>query len=397
MIFQLMDSKLDCAGIYLANKFIYGRIPDGLSKTWAWSPHLSGRDIDYAKLWVAGRSIDEVCPPHLQERWNRAQNLIKSHFQAFRTAKIRLTDVCFFDVVPQKHLQHYYDCKNEITDWVFENIERPDNYYFLKETHESLRELATHTINLDSLALYNVSANDQKAKHLYAKFGGNVPVIDYNLFGTVTGRLTTRRDSFPILNLKKELKQFVKPTNDVFLELDFNAAEIRTLLALQGHEQPEGDIHEWNIKNVFKKEMQRDSAKQKIFAWLYNQESTAIKSDYYDREILLERFYNCEEEIIRTPFGRSIIAPHSKALNYLLQSSSSDNTLDRLNRISKFLRGTKSHVAAVVHDSVIVDLHRDDRSLIPQLKAIFEKTRLGKFKVNVQMGKNLGNMRDFQW
>lgn len=397
MIFQLMDSKLDCAGIYLANRFIYGRIPDGLSKTWSWSSHLTGRDIDYAKLWVSGQSIDDVCPSHLQDRWASAQGLMKSHFQAFRTAKIQLTDVCFFDLVPQKHLQHYYDCKNEITQWVFENIEKPENYYFLKETHESLRELATHRVALDSLGLYNAAENDVKAKHLYAKFGDKTPYIDYNLFGTVTGRLTTRRESFPVLNLKKELKQFVKPTNDVFLELDFNAAEIRTLLALQGHKQPEEDIHEWNIKNVFKKEMQRDKAKQKIFAWLYNQESTAIKSDYYDREILLERFYDPEQEVIQTPFGRSIATPYSKALNYLLQSSSSDNTLDRFNRISKFLRGTQSHVAAVVHDSVIIDLHRDDRSLIPQLKEIFEKTRLGRFKVNVSMGRNLGNMREFEW
>jgi hypothetical protein len=179
--------------------------------------------------------------------------------------------------------------------------------------------------------------------------------------------------------------------------LDFNAAEIRTMLALQGHEQPEEDIHEWNIKNVFKKGMQRDKAKQKIFAWLYNQESTAIKSDYYDRGVLLERFYEDATEVVRTPFGRAITTPHRKALNYLLQSSSSDNTLERFVRISNFLRSTRSHVAFVVHDSVVVDLHRDDRRLIPQLKEMFGNTKLGSFKVNCSLGKNLGSMKDFAW
>ena len=128
--------------------------------------------------------------------------------------------------------------------------------------------------------------------------------------------MTTKKNSFPILNLKTELKKHVRPTNDVFLELDFNAAEVRTMLALQGHTQPEEDIHEWNIKNVFKKELSRDKAKTKLFAWLYNPESQAIQSDYYDRDNLRERYYDGEK--VQTPFGRSIPAPVRKALNLSL-------------------------------------------------------------------------------
>ena len=52
---------------------------------------------------------------------------------------------------------------------------------------------------------------------------------------------------------------------------------------------------------------------------------------------------------------------------------------------------------AVVHDSIIIDLHRDDRQMIPILKNIFEDTKLGKFKVNVSLGKNLGDMKEFSW
>jgi len=66
-------------------------------------------------------------------------------------------------------------------------------------------------------------------------------------------------------------------------------------------------------------------------------------------------------------------------------------------KISNFLRATKSHVAAVVHDSVVIDLHRDDRRMIPQLQEMFSQTRLGHFKTNVSIGKNLGNMREFRW
>ena len=344
---------------------------------------------------MSGRPIDDVCPDFLKERWESASKLIKAHFKGCTTAKINVDDVCFYEIVPRKHLQHYFDTKSQITQWVFDNYEKPENYYFLKNLQTAVKELKRYPVNLNSFAVYCHAADDLKAKHLYDQFGETTPYVDYDIFGTVTGRMTTKRGSFPALNLKRELKKHVRPNNDVFLELDFNAAEIRTMLALQGHQQPQEDIHEWNIKEVFKKDLSRDEAKTKIFAWLYNQESKAIKSDFYDREILLKKHF--KEGVVETPFGRSIIAPVRKALNYLLQSTSSDNTLERFIRVSNFLRATSSHVAFVVHDSVVIDLHREDKRLIPTLKEMFEDTKLGKFKVNCSLGKNLGDMREFKW
>ncbi len=395
MFFQLLDNKFDCAGTYLDGQFIWDRVPDGLSKTWAYSDHLYGKNIDYAQLLVAGKSLDAVCPPHLTQRWEEANNLLKGHYKAINASSIDISDVCFYDLIPQKHLQHYFDTKNEITRWVFDNVERPQHYNLLKRTQAAVKELRRHPVSLNAMGLYHDSKSDPKAKHLYDAFGDRTPYVDYDIFGTITGRMTTKKNSFPILNLKTELKKHVRPTNDVFLELDFNAAEVRTMLALQEHEQPEEDIHEWNIKNIFKKDLSREKAKTKLFAWLYNEESNAIQSDFYDRESLRERYYDGEE--VQTPFGRTIKAPVRKALNYLLQSSSSDNTLDRFCKISNFLRATRSHVAFVVHDSVVIDLHQDDRLLIPQLSDMFGDTKLGRFKVNCSLGKNLGGMKEFRW
>ncbi len=395
MLFQLLDNKFDCAGTYIDGSFVWDRIPQGLTKTWGYSDHLYGMDIDYAHLLVSGKPLSAVCPEHLASRWDEANKLLKSHYKAIDTSSIDISDVCFYDLIPQKHLQHYFDTKNEITRWVFDNVEKPQHYNLLKRTQAAVKELRRHPVNLNSFAVYCIAAEDNKAKHLYDQFGDRTPYVDYDIFGTVTGRMTTKKNSFPILNLKKELKKHVRPTNDVFLELDFNAAEVRTMLALQDYKQPQEDIHEWNIKNVFKKDLSREEAKTKLFAWLYNPDSETIESDFYNRESLLEEYYDGTS--VQTPFGRSIDAPLRKALNYLLQSSSSDNTLDRFCKISNFLRATRSHVAFVVHDSVVIDLHKDDRFLIPQLSDMFGDTKLGRFKVNCSLGKNLGDMREFKW
>ena len=108
-------------------------------------------------------------------------------------------------------------------------------------------DIAKNAVKINMHKLYNLAQTDIKAKNLLKWMQNNShPSVNYNLFGTVTGRITTRVGSFPIMNLKTELKPIVEPKWDCYLELDFNAAEIRTLLALSGQEQPEGDIHEWH-------------------------------------------------------------------------------------------------------------------------------------------------------
>ena len=64
------------------------------------------------------------------------------------------------------------------------------------------------------------------------------------------------------LTMDRKYRRVIEPTNDFFVELDFNAAELRTLIALQGKNQPAEDIHEWNVKNVYRGLVTREEAKK---------------------------------------------------------------------------------------------------------------------------------------
>ncbi len=396
MVFQLMDDKKDCIGVYADGEFIYDKIPKSLNRTWGYSEHLRDRYMEYAALWTQGRSISDICPEHLEVRWETAERKMKAHFRSLSTTKIKMDDICFFDIIPNKHLEHYFQTKNEICDWVFSNVDKPTHYGLLHDSYITIQEIRKHKVNVNKHKLFKYSKTDAKAMHLWKWIQENShSTVNYDLFGSKTGRLTTKVGSFPIMNLKTELKDIVEPKWDCFLELDFNAAEIRTMISLMGQEQPQEDIHEWNIKHIFREEISRETAKQRFFAWLYNSENKTIDSKFYSKNILVEKFYT--EGQIQTPFGRRTVCDRFHALNYLLQSASSDNCLDRVNKIERFLRGKKSYVAFTIHDCCIIDLHRDDRNLIPELKQIFEDTKLGSFKSGCKIGKNLGNMRDFTW
>jgi hypothetical protein len=396
MVFQTLDDKRDCKGMYANSQFIYDKGPKDGDVTWCYSDHLRNTHVQYGYLWTGGQSLKESCPEHLKSRFEARENKMKAYFKSFGIAKVNFNDVCFYDLVPTKHLRHYFEVKNEICEWVMDNYNKPSNYSFLHDSYLTIQDIAQNPVKINMHKLYKWAQTDTKAKNLLFWLQHNPwPSVDYNLFGTKTGRLTTKPGSFPIMNLKTELKSIVEPKWDCYLELDFNAAEIRTLLSLSGESQPQGDIHEWHKQNIFKEELSRDEAKQRFFAWLYNPNSQALESSPYDKQTILGQYYR--EEKIHTRFGRQAACSPFHALNYVLQSHSSDNCLERVNKINVFLRDRKSYVAFTIHDCVIIDLHRDDRSLIPQLKQIFEDTRLGKFPSSCHVGKNLGELKEFTW
>ena len=243
-------------------------------------------------------------------------------------------------------------------------------------------------LNLDALKPHLISVH---ARTAYKKLKTVRRVVDYDAFKTKTGRLTTKRGSFPILTLNRQLRCAIEPNNDYFLELDFNAAELRTLLALSGKEQPAGDLHDWNAQHVYRGSVTREEAKKRIFAWLYNPESKdALSSCAYDREGVVKSHHDGNQ--VNTLFGRTIPSDDYHALNYIVQSTASDLLLKRAVEIDKRLREKRSYIAFTLHDSLVIDFAEEDKSLFKQIVETFKETDLGKFVVNISVGKNFGSM-----
>jgi len=57
------------------------------------------------------------------------------------------------------------------------------------------------------------------------------------------------------------------------------------------------------------------------------------------------------------------------------------------------LEGAKSYVAFPIHDSIVLDLSVEDKEKLPEIIDIFSNTVLGKFMVNVNVGKNFGQLK----
>jgi len=363
-------------------------------ETWEYSDHLPGENYEIGRIYGHGASLTDVCPEDLKEEWGEIKKTLKACLKAFGTARLSLNENCFYDVLPEYFLFEYLNAKNKITEHVLGTYPRPKNYQLTYNLIEMLSTIRGQSLNI----------NIDPIKHLLSSVRGInfhrtlqtvKPVCDYNPYGTVTGRLATSPNSFPILTLNKEYRACISPQNDWLLELDFNAAELRTLLALSDQTQPGNDIHDWNVKNVFDSKLTREEAKVKTFAWLYSSKENKQLESLYNKDLVRNKYWNgCK---IETDYGRIIenVDEHH-ALNYIVQSTTIDMVHEQAYKVYELLKGRKSNISFLIHDAVYIDLAEEDRYEILNLLDTFKETRYGMFKVNLSAGRNLGEMKELR-
>ena len=100
--------------------------------------------------------------------------------------------------------------------------------------------------------------------------------------------------------------------------------------------------------------------------------------------------------MLTTPFGRKLAVEERKAQNYLLQSTTSDQVLENAYNIQKMLKGKKSTIAFTLHDSIILDISKEDAIMLRDIKKQFEKTRWGNFMSTCKIGKTFGSLKELK-
>lgn len=404
MLFQTLDDKAECVGIYTNKEMIFDPdgFPDTISQTWSYSPYLRGRDIDYASLFLEGESLSSFLPEYLRDDWDDVSEKILAFKRSLNISKVNQDENCFFDLVPERFLVDFCEVKNRITEHVFQTMDKPKRYDFYKHVSMLLGDISSQPVKVDKKKLLSYTKNP--------KIGGQATsVLDsplyvrYKQFGTKTGRLTTNKNSFPILTLNKNLRSVIKPQNDVYVELDFNGAEIRTLLGMLNETQPKEDVHEFHLRTIFNSSVTREQAKVHFFSWLYGSREMSQKQEgkelekFYDREKLLKKFYDGDK--VTTPYGKVMkdVSRHH-ALNYLVQSTTAELTLKQALKIDYLLRtqGSGSRIAFLIHDAIVLDLKKDDKHLLPIVFGLMKSTNFGEFGVNTKLGKCLGTLREFK-
>lgn len=400
MLFQIIDQKQNCKNIYASNQIVSDYDCHDLTGTWSYHSVLKDHDIEYACLYANGSTLDDCCPDNLREKWDAIKKIHLAYINSFKKGLCDVEDECFYDLVPETFVVDFFEVKNQITEYVLENYEKPENYDYLLDLLKLTSDIRDNKININKNAIKN-QLHETKTRSFYSKLSNTAPYIDYNMFGTITGRLTTRKNSFPILTMNKDYRKILQPKNDWFIELDYNAAELRCLLAINDEPQPTEDLHVWHmdiLNKLYDHKFDREEVKRKIFGWLYGPLYASLGipaiEKKYDKQKAIKKYWTGTEVI--NPFGRKIEADEFHALNALIQSTSSDLFLRRAIEVNKILRNRKSLTLALIHDSMVIDFAREDKDILNELISVFGDTDFGKFKVKASLGTDFGNMKRFR-
>ena len=389
MLFQTFDEKKDCFMVYKNLEFHKNITPD-CDKTWAYAPYLKDMNVDYANLFAFGKSLEEICPDIWQDDLKSIERRIKAVLKSSASVGMNLGDICLYDLIPEHMLKTWATVKNNICDHVFQTFSKPKNYDLLLKVEKMITEIKLQTLDIDPEEIIITNLQD---RNTYNTIETCDKAISYDQFKTKTGRLSTKKNSFPVMTLAKKYRNVLKPTNDWLFEIDFNACELRVALGLLGQEQPEGDLHDWNLKHVFLRSKDRENAKKRIFAWLYNPKSSEDRvGKIYDRE-KIKRLHFMDNKVT-TIFGREIECDDHHAVSYIIQSTAADILFEQMYKVWELLEGRKSFIKFCNHDSIVVDFSEEDQLLLNDIKHIFYDTRMGKFKVNCSAGRNWLDMKE---
>ena len=246
MIFELIDSKKICDSCFIDGKIIPFSEAKNITHTWDYSSIFEDEKYELACLYAKTKHIEDACSNSLRERYLIIKTKLKAFLKSCLTAKISLKENCFFDLVPISFLEELFYIRREIIKEIFDTKKRPENYDFLYDLNKLIYKISENDVKIN---IENIDISEPESRQ---KASGHIgKTVNYNVFGAVTGRLTTEPASFPILTIAKSLRSIVEPTNEFLLELDFNAFEPRVFLGLNGKEQPMVDLHDWNRKNLF--------------------------------------------------------------------------------------------------------------------------------------------------
>jgi hypothetical protein len=93
MIFQTLDNKQECVGVFADGELYFNNLPAEMTHTWSYSQFLENLgDIEYAFLY-AQKPLDEVCPRHLSEAWDLID--LEPSLGRFLSLKLILIKIAF--------------------------------------------------------------------------------------------------------------------------------------------------------------------------------------------------------------------------------------------------------------------------------------------------------------
>lgn len=231
----------------------------------------------------------------------------------------------------------------------------------------------------------------------------NKVLTSYNLYNA-TSRPTNAFNSvnFAAIPKTEQHRKCFHPTNDYFVEFDFDGYHLRLLSEQIGYELTDESAHKQLAKQYFNKEEITDEeynqAKQINFHAIYGKipEKYAFldvftKIDGFIKGLWTEYETNGRvlAPISNKPFTKALKNMNpQKLMNYIMQSLETSRNILILKEVLRYLQDKKTKVVLYTYDALLFDYNKEDgKETLEKLQEILETGK--KYPVKFKFSKDL--------
>ena len=280
------------------------------------------------------------------------------------------------------------------------NLPIPEGFDFYNTTATNVFYL----IEQNHLGIHSEAFKEvfKPRNHLFNIFDNSVLTL-YNLYN-VTSRPTNAFNSvnFAAIPKSPEHRQCFHPTNDYFVEFDFDGYHLRLLSEQIGYELTSESAHKQLAKYYFGTEditeEQYLQAKQINFHAIYGK----IPEEHKDLKIFKEiqkyidnmwTSFNKEGFVRNSQSGKHFTNKlkdmhPAKLMNYMMQSLETSNNILILKEVLRYLKDKKTKVVLYTYDALLFDFSKEDgKETLEELQKILESE--GKYPVKFKFASDL--------
>lgn len=299
-----------------------------------------------------------------------------------------------------------YESCEKVYDKVKEHIaiEIPSGFNFYNNIATNVFFLIEQTglgINLEDFI------NKFTPRNSHYNINNETVYTSYNLYNA-TSRPTNAFNSvnFAAIPKGEEYRNSFKPTNDYFVELDFDGYHLRLLCEQIGFEIPSTSAHKYLAKMYFDKEditeEEYNNAKQINFQAIYGKipEEHKNLSIFKKIQSYIDNMWKTFTEVgyvsnplSDKPFTKKLKEMHpAKLMNYMMQSLETARNILILKEVLGYLRDKDTKIALYTYDAILFDFStKDGKETLKGIQKIMESNE--KYPVKFKYSKSL-NLQD---
>lgn len=231
----------------------------------------------------------------------------------------------------------------------------------------------------------------------------------YNPY-TTTGRPVNNFNGVNFMNMghKTGVRESFEPTNDLFIEIDYDGYHPRLIADLVDFSFEDKGVHNTLAEIYFDTDNVTDEQYKKSKEITFQQIYGGIRKEYTNHPFFkkAQEYIDLNWELfnangyVETSLGKKIRKEHhpditpQRLFNYLIQATETETNMDVVFKLTKYLRrgNKKTKLCLYVYDSFLIDYsHEDGVDTLLEIKQLISE----KFPVKMKKGTNYNTLEPF--